>query len=98
MDFVGAGVVASSGGPGLASVSIAGATSAANEARNEHPTDNGDGTYTLTHASITGSVQVYKNGVRLNVGAGNDYTISGSIITLLLDYDATAIITVDYLY
>jgi hypothetical protein len=97
LDFVGAGVTASSGGNGLATISIAGGAGSSS-ARNEHPTDNADGTYTLAHAPIAGTVQVYKNGILLNPGAGNDYTISGSVITLLITYDSSAIITADYLF
>lgn len=98
IDFEGAGVAVAQSAPGAAQVTVAGAATPATEVRNEHPTDNGNGTYTLTHSPVSGSVQVYKNGIRLNPGAGNDYTISGSVITLLVDYDSSAVITADYLY
>lgn len=38
--------------------------------------------FTLANTPVTGSVRVYLNGQRLRAGAGNDYTISGTTITL----------------
>lgn len=38
--------------------------------------------FTLANTPITGSVCVYFNGQRLLPGAGNDYTITGGVITL----------------
>lgn len=95
LDFVGAGVTATAVASAV-TATIAGA--AGTEVRNEHPTDNGDGTYTIAHTPVAGTVQVYRNGQRLNVGAGNDYTISGAVITYLGTYSAADIITADYLY
>jgi len=39
-------------------------------------------TFTIANTPVTGSVKLYLNGVRQNAGAGNDYTISGSTITM----------------
>lgn len=52
----------------------------------EIPGGNIDGvnvTYTLANTPIAGSDQVYLNGVLLRQGAGHDYQISGSTITML---------------
>ena len=49
-------------------------------------------TFTLANTPIAGSVKLYKNGVRMHVGAGNDYTISTATITM-----ATAPLTGDVL-
>lgn len=38
-------------------------------------------TFTLAHTPIVNSVKLYKNGSRLSIGAGNDYTLSGLTIT-----------------
>lgn len=47
-------------------------------------TINGSNTsFTLASTPITSSVILYLNGIRLRSGAGNDYTISGSTITML---------------
>lgn len=39
-------------------------------------------TFTLTNTPILGSVHFYWNGLLLKPGIGNDYTISGSVITM----------------
>lgn len=96
MDFVGAGVSATNPSAGKATVTVSGSSGTA--AYGESPTDNANGTYTLSHTPIAGTVIVYKNGARQNVGAGNDYTISGSTITRLDTYVATDVFLVDYQY
>lgn len=40
-------------------------------------------TYTLANTPISGTESVYLNGILLEPGAGNDYTISGATITML---------------
>jgi hypothetical protein len=53
---------------------------------NEVPsgTINGSNTaFTLANTPVSGTVQLYLNGVRLQPGAGNDYTLSGLTITML---------------
>lgn len=50
----------------------------------ETPTGTIDGsnaTFTLANTPESGTVRVYVNGIRQNVGSGNDYTISGGTIT-----------------
>lgn len=98
LNFVGAGVTAAPGSGGFATITIPGGGASNTQVTNEHPTDNGDGTYTLAHSPVAGSLTVYKNGVRMNPGAGNDYTLAGTIITSLADYDATDLWTADYYY
>jgi len=71
--------------------------------RNETPTGTINGTnvtFTLANTPYTNNLRLYKNGVRLKPGAGNDYTISGNTITmatapatgtaLLADYELTS--------
>lgn len=41
-------------------------------------------TYTLANTPAAGSQEVYLNGILLDSGAGNDYTISGLTITMLI--------------
>lgn len=58
----------------------------ANFVTNEVPsgTINGSNTaFTLANSPTAGTVSLYLNGVRLQPGAGNDYTISGATITML---------------
>jgi hypothetical protein len=40
-------------------------------------------TFTLANTPVAGSEHVYLNGILQDVGAGNDYTISGATITML---------------
>lgn len=53
-------------------------------------------TYTLANTPVAGTVRVFLNGLRQKVGAGNDYTISGSTITYLTAPLTGDVITVDY--
>jgi hypothetical protein len=60
----------------------------ANFVYNEVPTGTVNGVntdFTLANTPTAGTVAVYKNGIRQLVGAGNDYTISGTTITFLAD-------------
>lgn len=53
---------------------------------NETPSGTIDGvnaTFTLAATPVSGSQHLYKNGLRMKPGAGNDYTISGATITFL---------------
>lgn len=59
---------------------------AANYVVRENPTGAVDGTnatFTLAAAPLAGKEMVFVNGVLQNSGTGNDYTISGAIITFL---------------
>lgn len=53
-------------------------------------------TYTLANTPITGSEHVYLNGSLQDVGAGNDYTISNAVITMLSAPTTTDKIKVSY--
>lgn len=58
----------------------------------------GSGTsFTLAHTPIAGSQAVYGNGQRLTPGVGNDYTISGAVLTMANSYSAGAVLS-DYRY
>lgn len=53
---------------------------------NEIPSGTVNGTnptFTLANTPITGSVQLYVDGVHMNPGGSNDYTISSATITFL---------------
>lgn len=52
-------------------------------------------TFTLANTPIALSVHVFANGQRLTLGAGNDYTISGSVITTANSWSAGSIVA-DY--
>ncbi len=59
---------------------------ASNYVVRETPSGSIDGintTYTLAHAPVAGYEQLFANGILLEPGAGNDYTIAGATITLL---------------
>ena len=66
---------------------------------NEVPTGsvNGSNTvFTLANSPRSGTVRVFQNGMRLFVGAGNDYTISGSTITFVTAPTTGDNLIVDY--
>lgn len=52
-------------------------------------------TFTLASTPTSGSQHVYGNGQRLTPGAGNDYTISGAVITTANSFSAGQILA-DY--
>lgn len=53
-------------------------------------------TFTLANTPVAGSEHVYFNGILLDVGAGNDYTISNAVITTLFAPTAADKIKVSY--
>lgn len=53
-------------------------------------------TFTLADTPVAGSVKLYLNGLRQKVGAGNDYTISGTTITYLTAPLTGDVLTADY--
>jgi hypothetical protein len=61
-------------------------TSSVNFAESEIPsgTINGvNATFTLANTPVTNSLKLYRNGQRLAIGAGNDFTLSTNTITVL---------------
>lgn len=58
----------------------------------------GSGTsFTLAHTPVTGLYAVYGAGQRLKPGAGNDFTISGAVLTMANTWAAGDILA-DYQY
>ena len=55
-------------------------------------------TFTLAHAPTSGSEMLFLNGLLLNVGAGNDYTISTDTITMLVIPVSTDVLLATYRY
>lgn len=67
----------------------------------ETPSGNVNGSntiFTLANTPATGSVKLYLNGVRINAGAGNDYTISGLTITMATAPATGDTLLADYRY
>ncbi len=54
-------------------------------------------TFTLANTPAAGLYAVYANGQRLTPGAGNDYTLSGAVITTSQSWSAGAVLA-DYQY
>lgn len=54
-------------------------------------------TFTLTNTPLSGAYAIFANGQRLTPGAGNDFTITGAVITTALSWSAGAILA-DYQY
>ena len=53
-------------------------------------------TFTLADTPSSGTLQLYVNGFRFKVGAGEDYTLSGATITMLTAPPTNSIILADY--
>lgn len=73
---------------------------AANKVTRETPAGTVNGTntnFTLANNPTAGSEEVFLNGVLQDVGAGNDYTISGGTITMLTAPETGAKLRVTYL-
>ena len=76
------------------------AMSAANFVTRETPTGAVNGTnvtFTLANAPVVGTEHVYINGLLMEPGAGNDYTISGSTSTTLFTLQTGDKIRVSYI-
>lgn len=53
--------------------------------------------YVIANTPVAGTVRVYLNGMRMNIGASNDYTISGSTITFNFAPSTNDVLLVDYM-
>jgi len=53
-------------------------------------------TFTLANTPIAGTECIFLNGLLQNVGAGNDYTISGATITFVVAPETGSVILVNY--
>lgn len=72
---------------------------ASNFVNREVPSGNKNGSntvYTLANTPISGSESVYLNGMLMNAGVGNDYTISSNTITFASAPVSTDVILVSY--
>jgi hypothetical protein len=84
---------------GVVTINPATVVRVADIVKRENPTGNIDGTnfaYTVAFTPKVGTEDVYVNGVLQDSGAGNDYTISGSTITMLYALTAGDKIRVSY--
>jgi hypothetical protein len=73
-------------GSGSITIAATGALTTSNFVYGEVPSGTIDGSntaFTLANTPTAGTVTLYLGGLRLKSGAGNDYTISGSSITML---------------
>lgn len=52
--------------------------------------------FSLAASAVTGSVELYKNGIRQTPGTGNDYTVSGTSITMAVAPLAGTVLVADY--
>ncbi len=55
-------------------------------------------TFTLARTPILGTVRLFRGGARQQEGIGNDYTILGATITLLIPLSIGEVLIVDYNY
>ena len=73
-------------GSGTVTIAVTGVITIANKVTREVPTGTINGTnatFTLANTPSIGTEDVYVNGILMNSGAGNDYTISSGTITFL---------------
>lgn len=77
-----------------------GAISASNFVFNEVPSGSLNGvnvTFTLAYTPTANTLRLYQNGIRLQSGAGNDYTISTNTITMTTAPISTDVLLCDYM-
>lgn len=77
-----------------------GAISASNFVFNEVPSGSLNGvnvTFTLAYTPTSNTLRLYQNGIRLQSGAGNDYTISTNTITMTTAPISTDVLLCDYM-
>ena len=55
-------------------------------------------TFTIANTPTSGSVKLYRNGIRLKSGAGNDYTITTVTITTAQAPESGDVLLADYRY
>src|SRR3990167_8546159 len=53
-------------------------------------------TFTLAATPDSGTLRLYRNGVRLKAGSGNDYTLSGGTITMAQAPESGDVLLADY--
>jgi len=73
-------------GSGSITIAVTGVITTANKVTREVPTGTVNGsnaTFTLANTPTAGTEEVFVNGILMNVGSGNDYTISSGTITFL---------------
>lgn len=73
-------------GPGSITIATTGVITSASIVTEEVPSGTINGvndTFTLANTPIAGTVRVYLRGLRRKSGGGNDYTISGTTITMI---------------
>lgn len=58
--------------------------------------DGSNTVFTIVGSALTGSVELYKNGVRQLPGVGNDYTVAGQTITMALAPLTGTVLLADY--
>lgn len=75
--------IAKSGAATLTQVSVAAGSSWAFRETPSGTVDGSNPTFTLAHTPVVGSESVFLNGILLDSGANNDYTISGATITMI---------------
>lgn len=80
-------------GTALSPLSVVGATGTA--VYGEVPTGSATA-FAIAHTPVSGTVRLYRGGSRQQVGAGNDYTISGKNITLLNSLSSGEVLLADY--
>lgn len=81
----------------LEPVAALGISTGSTKVRDEIPSGSGTA-LTLAHSPATNTLQLFRNGVRVKLGAGNGYTRIGTAITLTTAKKTTDDFTADYEY
>ncbi len=53
--------------------------------------------YSLLHTPVSGTVQIFVNGLLQEPGVGKDYTIEGDVITFALDLEVNDVLLASYM-
>lgn len=78
-------------------VSIISTSGTGTKVRDEEPSGSGT-SFTLAHTPIANTLQLYRGGIRIQQGAGKDYTLSGNTITLSSSLSTGEVLLADYEY
>lgn len=96
IDFAGTGVTGSFIGTAVTETFTGGGSSTTSVSE-EVPSGSGT-SFTLANTPTSGTLKLYRGGSRQQLGIGNDYTLSGTTITLAVALSADEILIADYEY
>lgn len=85
-------------GTGYYTADTGGAVTFADEETPSGSINGSNTSFSLAHTPKSGTLKLYLDGVRLHIGSGNDYTLSGSTITTAIGPATGSSLIADYRY